>query len=201
MTEVTADRLPTLKTDGRRRRGEDNRARIVAALVALVREDNFTPGAEEVAIRADVSLRTVFRHFEDMDRLYAQIGDPIEAELMKIAERPFIATDWRGQVVELVGRRSTGFEAIAPLRRAADMHRHQSALLADVGVRFATVLRVILNRIVPAQLAATPLIEALDVLLSFETWDRLRRVQGLSSERAREVLETTVRTLVGTGQS
>ena len=63
MTEVTADRLPTLKTDGRRRRGEDNRARIVAALVALVREDNFTPGAEEVAIRADVSLRTVFRHF------------------------------------------------------------------------------------------------------------------------------------------
>jgi AcrR family transcriptional regulator len=183
-------------SDGRRRRGEDNRARIVTAVVALVREGKFTPSAEEVALRADVSLRTVFRHFEDMERLYAQIKDPIEAELLAVSARPFIANDWRGQLVEMVGRRAAAFEAIAPLRRAADLHRHQSAVLADAHQRLATGLRAILNRIAPAEVAATPLIEALDVLLSFETWERLRQVQRLSDARAREVLETTIRALI-----
>ena len=38
-------------------------------------------------------------------------------------------------------------------------------------------------------------LEALDLLLSFETWARLRDDQGLSPKRAREVLEAAVRKL------
>ncbi|MFX8786073.1 hypothetical protein ABTM90_19835, partial [Acinetobacter baumannii] len=49
--------------DGRRQRGQNNRARIVKAVLELTREGTFTPSAEQVARRADVSLRTVFRHF------------------------------------------------------------------------------------------------------------------------------------------
>ena len=39
-------------------------------------------------------------------------------------------------------------------------------------------------------------VEALDLLLSFEAWSRLRREQGLSVKRAQEVLEAAVRRLI-----
>ena len=55
--------------DGRRRRGQDNRARIVAAMLEIIHGGELSPGAEQVAQRADVALRTVFRHFSDMDSL------------------------------------------------------------------------------------------------------------------------------------
>jgi len=40
-----------------------------------------------------------------------------------------------------------------------------------------------------------PTVEALDLLLSFETWSRLRDDQGLNPAETREVLETAIRKL------
>ena len=59
--------------DGRRRRARNNRQRIVAAMIELIGEGHITPGAEDVAARAGVGLRTVFRHFNDMESLYAAL--------------------------------------------------------------------------------------------------------------------------------
>jgi len=51
-------------------------------------------------------------------------------------------------------------------------------------------LRETLGQILPASVVEDGLtFEALDLLLSFESWDRLRREQTLSAERACEVLE------------
>ena len=60
---------PTEERDGRRLRSQDSRARIVAAMLDLIREGEIAPSAELVASRANVGLRTVFRHFKDMDSL------------------------------------------------------------------------------------------------------------------------------------
>ncbi len=57
--------------DGRRRRGLDNRGRIIAAMLEIIRRGE-TASAEQVAAQADVGLRTVFRHFQDMDSLYRE---------------------------------------------------------------------------------------------------------------------------------
>jgi len=65
---------PADSVDGRRQRGQDNRARIVAAMMDIVREGQIAPSAEQVAARADVGLRTVFRHFQDMDSLYREMS-------------------------------------------------------------------------------------------------------------------------------
>ncbi len=177
--------------DGRRRRGEDNRAKIVAALLSLVRDGDFTPGAEQVAARAQVSLRTVFRHFEDMERLYAEIVAPIEAELRTLAAQPFEAEDWRGKLAEIVDRRSTAYEAYTPLFRAAEVHRYNSPRLVEANVRFAAVSLMIIRGLLPADLQDGWLPAALEVLLSFEAWLRLRN-QNLEVDAAREVLKTAV---------
>ena len=57
--------------DGRRKRSQTSRDKIVAAMLALVEEGAITPSAEQVATRARVGLRTVFRQYSDMETLYA----------------------------------------------------------------------------------------------------------------------------------
>lgn len=183
-------------TDGRRQRGEDNRARIVKAMLDLIREAEYTPSAEQVAGRADVSLRTVFRHFEDMDRLFREMSGVIEEELRVVAQRPFQSSDWREQVVEMVGRRAGAYEKIAHFRYASEVHRHRSKFLEDDAQRFIAILRMILIGITPAEVHDTDQFETLDLLLSFETWSRLRREQGLPIKRARALLESSVRQVI-----
>lgn len=183
--------------DGRRQRGQNNRARIVAAMLDLTRAGVHSPSAEQVATKADVSLRTVFRHFEDMDRLYAEIAGPMESELREIAGRPFRSEDWRERMIELVGRRCEAFERIAPFRRAADAQRHRSEYLNQAGVQFAAILRGIVQQNMAEDLRASDSFETLDLLLSFPAWDRLRREQGLSAERTHAVLEAAVRKVIG----
>lgn len=183
--------------DGRVRRGQDNRARIVAAMLELIQAGEMSPGAEAVAARADVGLRTVFRHFKDMESLYSEMSEAISAELRVVAETPFEAHDWKGRVVELVARRSYGFEKIAPFRWASDALRHGSKVMQADHTRFVAGQREIVRRQLPPEIAAnTALLEALDLLLSFETWSRLRREQKLDRRQVREVLEGLVRRVI-----
>jgi AcrR family transcriptional regulator len=157
-------------------------------MLALIREGDYTPSAEQVAMRADVSLRTVFRHFADMERLYREISSPIEAELRTVATAPFQARDWRGRVVEIVDRRAGAFENMAHFRRASNAHRHRSVHLAQAADRLATASREILRQNLPEPLREGPSFEILDLLLSVEVWLRLRDEQGLSEHQAKKIL-------------
>lgn len=184
---------PLEETDGRRRRGQDNRARIVTAMLEIIRTGDMSPSAEQVAARADVGLRTVFRHFKDMDSLYSEMSQVIEEQLRAVVKTPFRSTDWKDRVLELVDRRAYGFERIAPFKHASEAYRHRSRFLdADSG-RLVKALRKILDRELPAAVAADTLtVEALDLLLSFEAWSRLRREQGRSVEEAIAILRAAV---------
>ena len=193
----TADANPTPAIDGRRRRGQDNRARIVTAMLEIIHGGDLSPSAEQVASRADVGLRTVFRHFQDMDSLYREMSVVIEGELRAVVDRPFRSDDWRERVVELIYRRSEVFERIGPFKRASDAFRHRSKFLEGDGARLTAALREILVRELPADVAADgPKLEILDLLLSYETWARLRRDQDLSLKRAHQALDIAVRRLI-----
>ena len=180
--------------DGRRRRGQDNRARIVAAMLEMIRDGEVSPVAEQVAERAQVGLRTVFRHFKDMDSLYSEMSEVIEREVRAISEQPFRSAEPRGRVLELVARRGEAFEKIAPFKRASEALRHRSQFLDADSNRLVVALRAILEHIAPPEVVADrERLEALDLLLSWESWSRLRREQNLSPEDARRVLEAAVR--------
>jgi AcrR family transcriptional regulator len=185
------------ETDGRRRRSLDSRARIVNAMLELTRETAVAPSAEQVAQRAGVGLRTVFRHFQDMDSLYSEIARPFETELRLWARRPFKGETWQDRVIELIARRGAAFETLAPLRRASDAMRHNSAVLQAQHATLTTMLRTILRGLVPKRAVDTATFEALDLLLGYEAWSRLRREQGLSPAQARKTLQTAVRALIG----
>jgi AcrR family transcriptional regulator len=188
---------PPEELDGRRRRSQDSRARIVAAMLELTRGGEISPSAVDVATRAGVGLRTVFRHFSDMESLYQEMSVTIESELRAVADRPFKAADWRARVLEMVERRGQAFETVAPFRRASDTRRHDSQVLQQHHARLTEALRSILAQMPPAGAIDKPTLEGLDLLLSYEAWSRLRREQQLSPLQARRVLEAAVRALIG----
>jgi AcrR family transcriptional regulator len=57
------------RVDGRTLRRTRNRTAVIVALLEIIREGNFHPGASEIADRAGVSHRSIFRYFDDLDDL------------------------------------------------------------------------------------------------------------------------------------
>lgn len=183
-------------SDGRRRRSEQSRDKIVAAMLALISEGAITPSAEDVAKRAGVGLRSVFRRFKDMESLYHEMALSLSRnyEMWLV---PFETDDWRAQLIETVDRRLTTYERLMPFRRAADAHRHESPMIQAEHDRIVTMMRNRLQSILPPEVALDiNRFETLDLLLSFEAWQRLRTVQKLAPQRAREILEEQVAALL-----
>ncbi|MBW2726340.1 MAG: TetR family transcriptional regulator, partial [Deltaproteobacteria bacterium] len=106
----TSETINVEVADGRALRSERSRRKIVDALFELVGEGNLMPTARQVAERADLGIRTVFRHFADMDSLFeemsARLRDEVKESLQ--AEIPNRATAER--LDELLGRRCQFYE-------------------------------------------------------------------------------------------
>ena len=183
--------------DGRHRRSELTRSRIVAALNALVQEGVITPTAEQVSARADVGLRTVFRHFDDMETLYREMSLAFDAILATALRLRLQATGWQDRLQESVVLRAELFERLLPYYIGTQAHRHESPFLNGRLSHGAAVDREQVRRLLPAAVVEdTPRFEALLLVLSIDAWLRLRREQGLTVATATEVMQTGVRALV-----
>ena len=192
-----AARRQAAKLDGRRLRSEESRRRIVTAMIELVEAGDLAPSAERVAERAGVGLRSVFRHFRDLDSLYLEIAEIMLPRLRALGERPFRATRWQDQLVEMVERRASAYEVLGPVMRASRLHSHRSEALRTCRARLGEALRALLLERLPADLRDPARVEALDLLLSFEAWSRLRDEQGLSIAAAKATLAAAVAAVLG----
>ena len=187
------------KSDGRINRSIVTRKKIVDALTALVFEGHITPTAEQVAQRADVGLRTVFRHFDDMDSLYREISIDVDEQIQPLLQARLDAATWQERVLQSIDFRSDIYDRTAAIHLAAQVHRHESAYLAQNLMDSARLQRDLLQRLLPVTVAQDArLLDALDLMLSFEAWIRLRREQGLDASQAREVMRLGVKALLAT---
>lgn len=185
--------------DGRRRRGNTSRARIVEAMLKLVREGNLAPGAAKVAELAGVSLRTVFRHFEEMDSLYREMGETIRASVLPALFRPYASTDWRQRLVELLDRRIKVFEFIMPFKISGELRRYQSEYIAKDADQHLNLEKMSMESVLPRELADdTVLLHALLAATGFQSWRILRQDLGLDINDARAAMVRSVDALLAT---
>ena len=78
MTQVRATgSISNDKSDGRLLRSERSRRLIIESMINLVDEGFLVPTAQQVAQRADVGIRSVFRHFDDMDDIFETANEII----------------------------------------------------------------------------------------------------------------------------
>ena len=186
-----------LAADGRVRRSQRSGQAILEALLQLVGEGSVAPTAQQVAARAGVGIRTVFRRFSDMESLFAEMDTRLQAEALPLllGGRP------EGKVAEraraLIKQRVALFERIAPFKRSGNLKRQQSPFLQNRHATLVRELRADLQRWLPElRRAPADVADALDLSLSFEAWDRLRVEQRLSRERAQAAVERMVLALV-----
>ncbi|QUD90870.1 TetR family transcriptional regulator [Phenylobacterium montanum] len=167
-------------------------------MVELVQEGQIAASAEQVAERAQVGLRTVFRHFNDMDSLFREMSLIVEDRVAREIEGGQFDGPWPERLAEVVRRRAALFELITPFKRAEASQRHRSRFLEQDIQRLNGRLRELLREIAPPEIVAdAATFEALDLLFSFEAWDRLRREQRLSPDAARAVLLSAAQRLAG----
>jgi AcrR family transcriptional regulator len=179
--------------DGRRLRSAESRRRIIAAMLELVQHGTPEPAAEAVAARAGVGLRTVFRLFRDMESLCAEMMVPQRQEFVECFTTRFAAPRGPERVRELFGRLTTLYEARMPLRRAATIRRYSSPSLAAGMKELDATINAFLSQQFPA---ATPReqnrLNMLNLLLSYESWMRLRDSQALSFDASVATLRAAI---------
>ncbi len=196
---------------GTTQRGRDSQRRIADALVELVADGTAAPTARAVAERAEVSLRLVFHHFESLEDIYRLAVVRLTVEHVD-GLAPIDAKSPMAQRVERTVRQwARTYEVIAPMWRAARAMAQSmtslpgalaiadSALAEHVRVTFGSELAGTAGAGGAVAPCSGDLFQLLLAGLSFDSWDRLRRVQRLSAVRTRRAMTLLVLALLRAG--
>lgn len=196
---------PAAEIDGRLERTAATRRRILEEARALLFAGISEPTAREIADSAEITTRTLFRHFSDMASLYRSLVEEAEREVMAVRDEVFPGDVDVDQPLEgdpavllqlIIDRRTRVYETILPLYvsqvwaryRASRPRMHRGEWMKRGRERLAEAL--------PKNIANDEeLFNAIDATLSIEYWVNLRRDQHLSIPRARAVLERAVKQL------
>jgi len=187
------------EVDGRRLRRDQNREAVIDALLALFGEGVYEPSTNEIAERAGLSPRSLFRYFEDLDDLHRAAA----VRQLRRA-RPLIdlgvdaSSPTATKIDHLVKSRLRLHEEIAPAARAVRVCAHRHAVLASELRTNRTYLRNQVRELFAPELAGAGagLLPALDVLCSFESYELLREAHGLSRPKIEAALHTALTALL-----
>jgi TetR/AcrR family transcriptional regulator, regulator of autoinduction and epiphytic fitness len=201
--EDTAEDTADAVVDGRVQRGVRSRTAVVDAILDLLVEGVTQPTAQMVADRSGISVRSIFRLFDDMASLHqaaaARQAERLEALLVPLPEDGPL-TD---RIAALVVNRADVYEVIGPVRRAGVRLADTSEPIARQLRRASVLFRRQVARTFRIELAdAGPeMLDALDLATCWEAWDRLRTVQGLDVAAAARVFTVTVGALLAADET
>jgi hypothetical protein len=128
----------------------------------------------------------VHNHFADVEALRAEVAQ-------RQWQRHVSLLGPAAGIEDLVEQRAAFYEAVTPVRRAALLSVHDSPTIARNLARLDRVLRKQLERSLPGLDAAA--LDAVELVTSWDAWNRLRTAQGCSVARARRVLIDVIRKL------
>jgi len=178
------------KIDARTTRKDRSRQAILGAYVQLVNETRRQPTALQIAERAGCSLRLIFQHFADLPSLTVAAAFVAYTEGRARADAAKLDGDRQTRISTHLERRARNCEAWLPLWRVGFGLKDQSTELLQLGllVRKATLDR--LSEMYAPELTSLAAVDrrrlliALEAILDYESWGRLRDEHGLSVEQA-----------------
>ena len=192
--------MPTM--DGRHARSERTRMAVAEAMLDCFEEGFLRPAASEVAERAGVSTRAVFRHFDNMESLIEQVAE-LQNERVTSQLPPLSFEGTREERVDaLVARTTRAFELTAAVRRAALLIEPFSETIQDRHAWLRREIRRSLRRSFATEfdVLSDPerrdRIASLRALLSHSYWDELRRHERFSVPAAKRTLCAAIHALL-----
>jgi AcrR family transcriptional regulator len=191
-----------LEVDGRRLRRQQNREGVIDALIELFEEGSYTPSSGEIAERAGISPRSLFRYFDDVKDLNRAAVDRhinTHRALFEVEVDPSAPT--HKKIEEFVAARVQLHETVAPAARAARLAEHRSEVVAAQLVETRNFMRQQVLRTFAPELDGerAVLLPAVDELCSFEAYDFLRRCQRMSRAKATTAMTAALTQLLQPG--
>lgn len=185
------------QSDGRSDRGLRTHERIVLALFELIREGNLQPRGEEIAEKAGVAVRTLFRHFDDMEGLFgtaqAFMTEQFDVDLVvpkiegTLEERALAYAKMQATIYE--ENRNYLLFYISRAKTEEEANAIRSANTQSLRLRLWSAL--------PEVAAADPVSRhSVEALYSFQMWDQLRFQQGLSVDMCHQIIAASTVTLL-----
>jgi TetR/AcrR family transcriptional regulator of autoinduction and epiphytic fitness len=179
-------------SDGRVRRAQRTREAMLDAMITLIDRGNLRPTADEVAKAAGVGIRTVFRHFTDMETLYGALSQRSDSKGLAEFDAQCPGGPLEARIRDLLERRTNFLERYSARVRASSILRQQSPVLERQMLQLATVTREQMFAWLPELKSADPsLVNAIEAALSWSNWEQLRREQCLSADGARGAIAMT----------
>lgn len=191
------------RIDGRTARRDRNRDAVMDAVIELFTAGRTPPTAPEVAERSGVSLRSVYRYFDDHDDL---ITTAIGRHVVRNEPLFELDTDSSAPLLDrierLVDARLALLAAVADTVRVAltrsrdipviaeQLMVRRNQLTAQTAALFAPELAVLDSSTAESVLASV------DVLTQFEGAEHLTHVWMMSTDRTRDVLVTSLHRLL-----
>ena len=181
------------RIDGRRLRSARTKQLIIEAYLALLRDSPQIPTAATIAERAGYSVRSVFERFPDLHALRVAATDYAFTQGTAQAVARDFSGDRHTRVKSHVETRSWICEQWLPLWRALNANQGDSNELKS---RINLIRQAILKRIelmydpelsTLNETARRQTLIAIESLIDFESWARMRDFGGMSIEEAREV--------------
>jgi AcrR family transcriptional regulator len=183
--------------DGRRLRGERSRQAILEAALALMEEGNLVPTAQQISARAGVGIRSFFRHFEDMETLFKVADEHIRDSY----EALFIGGERSGTIERRIERcvecRAEAYERVSNMVLCSRAQLWRYETLRKNYARAQRGLRKDLEGWLPEITSMSrDVYEAVDVIASFDTWNRLREHQGQSKKSSIDIVSGLMKRLI-----
>ena len=181
---------PSSSPDGRRLRSERTKQSIMEAYIELLREKPEIPTAAQIAARAGISTRSIFERFVDLQGLSLATVDYAftTGEAQAIARN--VDGDRPTRLRSHVETRADTCERWLPVWRVVVANQFKLQELRD---RVSFIRQAIVKRMelmYRPELAVLPaeerrdLLIALESLIDFESWGRMRDGHGLSFDEA-----------------
>lgn len=200
MTTQTEDQ----RVDGRTARRDRNKVAVLDAVIELFSESNLSPGVHEVAERSGVSLRSVYRYFEDVDDLIAAAMERQIDKSRPLFEMPDLGEGPLPERIDRFADRRVGlFEAVRDIYRAsiirlADDSQVSAGLQQVRGWMGHQTMRMFEPELSAMDPDEARIIElSLDTLSQFDSLEHLRSGRGLSADETSALLRDAVTRLLG----
>jgi len=193
----------TPAADGRLERSAATRRRILAAARTLLLAGTAEPTANEIADTAEITTRTLFRHFSDMESMFRSLIEDAEGQVNAVVTES-MAQSHAGLSTEemldgIIERRSRVYESLLPLYISPIWVRYRGWGPKKVRQRIAREGRRAIVEALPTIAEGDgELFAAIEASLSIDYWVTLRRDQNLDAHKARNVLSRALGKLLQT---
>ena len=197
------DRDDDASTDGRTMRRRRNREAVIASLIALIDEGDLNPTVAKIADRAQVSHRSIFRYFDDLDDL---ASTAIRTAFREVWSTIVLSNPGEGSLEDRIDHLvSNQLQTVQRTRSLGRVARAKSIDIPEIDRGLATVVEfrrdqvrrhfaLELDRMEPERAEAITC--SIVVLMGFDGYDIQLRQLGHSDDEVAMIWTTTLRALL-----